>query len=98
MRKPFLTEDRLAAIGVALLGFAALLATRGARAAWDLVPSVGLTTEVDDNARLLPTDQPTSTRTALDARLRMRSFGDRGHNPCCLRERSDAVVSVGARE
>jgi hypothetical protein len=78
MRKPFLTEDRLAAIGVALLGLAALLATRGARAAWDLVPAVGLTTEVDDNARLLPTDQPTSTRTALDARLRMRSFGDRG--------------------
>jgi len=78
MRKQFLNEDRLAAVVVALMGLAALLATRGAHAAWDLVPSVGLTTEVDDNARLLPTDQPSSTRTALDARLRMRSFGDRG--------------------
>src|SRR5262245_30383574 len=78
MRKQFLNEDRLAAVGVALMGLAALLATRGAHAAWDLVPAVGLTTEVDDNARLLPGDQPSSTRTALDARLRMRSFGDRG--------------------
>lgn len=78
MRKQFLNEDRLAAVGVALLGLAALFATRGARAAWDVVPAVGLTTEVDDNARLLPIDQPSSTRTALDARVRMRSFGDRG--------------------
>jgi hypothetical protein len=49
-----------------------------ARAAWDVVPVVGLTTEVDDNARLVPVDQPDSTRTALDARLRLRAFGERG--------------------
>jgi transposase len=28
----------------------------------------------------------------------LRNFGDRGHNPCCLRERSDVEVGVGARE
>jgi hypothetical protein len=49
-----------------------------AHAAWDVVPQVGLTTEVDDNARLIPLDQPTSSRTALDARLRLRAIGDRG--------------------
>lgn len=49
-----------------------------AHAAWDVVPQVGLTTEVDDNARLVPIEQETSTRTALDARLRLRSIGDRG--------------------
>jgi hypothetical protein len=43
-----------------------------------VVPQVGLTTEVDDNARLLPIDQPQSTRTALDARMRFRNFGNRG--------------------
>lgn len=49
-----------------------------AHAAWDTVPVVGLTTEVDDNARLVLLDQPTSTRTALDARYRLRAFSDRG--------------------
>jgi len=28
----------------------------------------------------------------------LRNFGDRGHQPCCFRERSDAEVGVGARE
>jgi hypothetical protein len=28
----------------------------------------------------------------------LRNFGDRGHKPCCLRERSDLEVGVGARE
>ena len=28
----------------------------------------------------------------------LRNFGDRGHEPCCFRERSDAEVGVGARE
>ncbi|HET7133853.1 MAG TPA: hypothetical protein VFJ95_16475, partial [Gammaproteobacteria bacterium] len=78
MKRHFWTEDRLAMVIVALAGLAAVLATRSVRAAWDVVPQVGLTTEVDDNARLLPVDQPSSTRTALDARVRMRSFGDRG--------------------
>ncbi|HET8699098.1 MAG TPA: hypothetical protein VFO94_16565, partial [Gammaproteobacteria bacterium] len=78
MKRQFFTEDRLAMVLVALAGLVAVLATRSARAAWDVGPHVGLTTEVDDNARLLPVDQPSSTRTALDARVRMRSFGDRG--------------------
>jgi hypothetical protein len=77
-KKVFLDEDLAAAVGVALAGLMAVLATPIARAAWDVVPQVGLTTEVDDNARLIPADQPSSTRTALDARLRLRSFGDRG--------------------
>lgn len=49
-----------------------------ANAAWDVVPQVGLTTEVDDNARLIPIEQETSSRTALDARLRLRAIGERG--------------------
>ncbi len=28
----------------------------------------------------------------------LRNFGDRGHKPCCFRERSDVEVGVGARE
>ena len=28
----------------------------------------------------------------------LRDLGDRGHEPCCLRERPDAEVGVGARE
>ena len=28
----------------------------------------------------------------------LRNVGDRGHEPCCFRERSDAEVGVGARE
>ncbi len=47
-------------------------------AAWEIVPELGLTTEVDDNARLVIADQPTSTRAALDARVRLRSFTERG--------------------
>ncbi len=48
------------------------------RAAWEVAPELGLTTEVDDNARLLINDQPSSTRAALDARVRLRSFSERG--------------------
>jgi hypothetical protein len=58
-------------MAAAWLGFAA-------QAAWDVLPQVGLTTEVDDNARLLPQDQPSSTRSAVDASLRLRAFGTRG--------------------
>ncbi len=28
----------------------------------------------------------------------LRNFGDRGHKPCCFRERSDGEVGMGARE
>lgn len=62
-----------------LLGaLAATCAAGSADAAWEAVPEVGLTTEVDNNARIVPQEQETSTRTALDARLRIRGFGERG--------------------
>jgi hypothetical protein len=67
---------RGAAIGAGW--FAAMAAVWPAQAAWEIVPELGLTTEVDDNARIVPQDQESSSRTALDARLRLRSFGTRG--------------------
>jgi hypothetical protein len=72
------TEQRLkrAFVGAACLVGGGVLPT--AHAAWDTVPVVGLTTEVDDNVRLVLLDQPSSSRTALDARYRLRAFGSRG--------------------
>ncbi len=75
MRHPTRSNTRLV---LALTPLAAGCFAAVAEAAWDVVPSVGLSTEVDDNARLVPIEQPTSSRTALDARLRLRAVGDRG--------------------
>jgi hypothetical protein len=72
------TDYRIAGAALAAGSLAALWVAPAARAAWDMVPDIGISTEVDDNARLVPIDQPNSTRTALDARLRLRAFGDRG--------------------
>jgi hypothetical protein len=60
------------------LAFALAAAIRPAAAAWDIVPVVSLTAESDDNVRLDPGDQPTSTRTAVDARLRITDFSEKG--------------------
>jgi hypothetical protein len=72
-------EHRLTALalGIGMLTAAAWPA-RDAAAAWEVVPEVGLFTEVDDNARIVPGDNPSSTRGALDARIRLRNFGERG--------------------
>lgn len=72
------TDYRIAGAALAAGSLAAAWFAPAARAAWDVVPEVGISTEVDDNARLVPIDQPTSTRTALDARVRLRAFGARG--------------------
>jgi hypothetical protein len=72
------SKTRLAAaVALGVGSFAAAYPLSGS-AAWDVVPEVGLTTEVDDNARILALEQRSSSRTALDARLRLRSFGTRG--------------------
>jgi hypothetical protein len=72
------TEQRLKRVFVGAACFAAGGVLPAAHAAWDTVPVVGLSTEVDDNARLVLADQPSSSRTALDARYRLRAFGSRG--------------------
>lgn len=72
------TEQRLKRAFVGAGCVLVVGALPAAHAAWDTVPVVGLTTEVDDNARLVLADQPTSSRTALDARYRLRAFGERG--------------------
>lgn len=63
---------------LAPLSLAVALVTGPAGAAWDVVPTLTLMTESDDNVRLLPGDQPTSTRAALDARFRASRFSERG--------------------
>ncbi len=78
-RQPLMNRCALA-FGATLVGagLSAVLLDRPANAAWETVPDVGLSTEVDDNIRLVSIDQPSSARTALDARLRVRNFGRRG--------------------
>jgi hypothetical protein len=70
------SRKRVTAVGLGILTAAAPLLD--ASAAWELVPEVGLITEVDDNARIVSSEQESSTRAALDAQLRLRNFGQRG--------------------
>jgi hypothetical protein len=66
-----------AAVSLALCSLATTYPLIGS-AAWEIVPRIGIITEVDDNARMQPVDQPSSSRTSLDARVRLRNFGARG--------------------
>lgn len=48
------------------------------QAAWEVVPEVELTGETNDNARFTLEETDSTSRAALDARLRLRNFGERG--------------------
>jgi hypothetical protein len=50
-----------------------------AHAAWETIPEIGLRSEIDDNARLSPIDQESSSRAVLDARFRLSNFGQIGN-------------------
>lgn len=56
----------------------AAAASGAAHAVWEVVPEFELQAETDDNPRLAPNGAQSGSRTELDARLRLRNFGQRG--------------------
>lgn len=69
---------RRRAISIGAVAAAAAAAPAATEAAWELVPEFALTAESDDNVRFTPGEDDATSRAALDARLRLRNFGERG--------------------